>query len=238
MFEGNGCREPTNTTRAVHHHPRQRTDHPARTLALFSESPQAKHCVPSSGQCQNTRVPDSTVRSSSSQRATARTAHLSQDGMADLKTQRRERAAGEHQLVYKITASSKIPNSSPELSPSVAALKNRGGVLRGSSNMLGRRLSTMGCVASLAPMPEPLWVRTLSYPTQSACPTCLPLKIKNSKKNADMICHTKFVRCPPKDVQGRARTDFRKKKEKQGRTAQVKPSIQEFPPPGRSAATR
>ena len=45
-------------------------------------------------------------------------------------------------------------------------------------SMLGRRLSTKGCVVSLPQLPEPMWARTLSYPTQSACPTCLPLKIK------------------------------------------------------------
>ena len=106
---------------------------------------------------------------------------LSQDGVADLKARRRGSGLQENTNsctrwrrwktpVSMHLSSSKIQNSSPELSPSVTALKNRRGVLRASSMLGGRRgqlelypsLSTMGSVVVLSRLPEPLWVRTLS----------------------------------------------------------------------------
>ena len=67
-----------------------------------------------------------------------------------------------------------------------------------ASSMLGGRrgqlerhpsFSTMGCVVVLSPLPEPLWVSTLSFPTQSACPTCLHFKNKLPFKNTYTSCH-------------------------------------------------
>ena len=69
--------------------------------------------------------------------------------------------------------------------------------------MLGRRrrqldppslLSTTSCVMVLPSLLEPLWERTLSYPTQSACPTCLPFKNQNADKNTDKSCHAHHIR--------------------------------------------
>ena len=37
-------------------------------------------------------------------------------------------------------------------------------------------LSTVGCMGVLPPLPEPLWVHTLSYPSRPAHPPCPPLK--------------------------------------------------------------
>ena len=105
-----------------------------------------------------------------------------------------------------------------------------------ASPILGRRrrqlelhpsLSTMGCVVVLPSLAEPLWVRTLSYPSQSACPTCLP-------SPTCPVTLTKFVRYSrchwTKTICHSEREINHSKEKKQGRTAQDKPSIHECPP--------
>ena len=119
-------------------------------------------------------------------------------------------------------SSPRIPNSSLELPSSVAALKNRGGVLRASS-MPGRRrgplelypsLSTMGCVGVLSPLPElafPLKKQFLKMLIKiqrhllSRSPNSCDIRLKMSLRT---ICHSKRRIChsKKKDRAGTAQT--------------------------------